>query len=283
MAQSSPWLRRHAGLPEGFFEALGGGSRSTRIERERDELLAVVNDVTFDFAFEPSDVATLWVAVGERRVVTARRQALRSVDRLRAAANRGEAIGSPLALLDHLLRDQADELQRLVRQATERVDDIEDKVLAGRTGDDSADLARLRRLMVRLQRLLAPEPGALLRLLGNPPRWVPAEDLQRLRDASEDFALALRDVAALQERVKLLQEEADSRVAMENNRILFLLTTVTVLALPINLVAGLMGMNVGGIPLAEHAHGFAWVVALVLGVTGGAAWLVLKRLGRKRR
>jgi hypothetical protein len=27
-------------------------------------------------------------------------------------------------------------------------------------------------------------------------------------------------------------------------------------SLPINIVAGLMGMNVGGVPLAQHAHGF---------------------------
>jgi Mg2+ and Co2+ transporter CorA len=35
----------------------------------------------------------------------------------------------------------------------------------------------------------------------------------------------------------------------QNNRSLFVLTTVTVLALPINIIAGLLGMNVGGIPL----------------------------------
>jgi zinc transporter len=38
-------------------------------------------------------------------------------------------------------------------------------------------------------------------------------------------------------------------------------------------------MNVGGVPLAQHAHGFWIVVAVVLGFTGLAAWLVL----RKRR
>jgi zinc transporter len=32
-------------------------------------------------------------------------------------------------------------------------------------------------------------------------------------------------------------------------------TVVTVMALPINLVAGLLGTNVGGIPLAQHSNG----------------------------
>ena len=45
-----------------------------RIERDGDALLGVVNDVTFDFSFEPSDLATLWVSVRERLVISARRQ-----------------------------------------------------------------------------------------------------------------------------------------------------------------------------------------------------------------
>lgn len=262
-AGTLPWLREHGVLDEDDAEALREGSRSSRIERSGDALFAVINDVAFDFSWEASDVATLWLWVTPRRVVSARRHPLRSVDRLRVAVKRGEAPPTPVALLDHLLRDQADELQHINRQAAERVDDIEDELLAGKLGTHSAELARLRRLAVRLQRLLAPEPAALLRMLGNPPAWIPAADLQSLRQASEEFAVVLRDIGALQERIKLLQEETAAQVAEENHRSLYLLTMVTVLALPINLVAGLMGMNVGGVPLSDAAHGFWWVVALI--------------------
>ena len=105
-----------------------------------------------------------------------------------------------------------------------------------------------------------------MRMLSNPPRWVSDGDMQKLHHANEEFALVLRDVAVLQERIKLMQDEAATRVAEENNRTLFVLTMVTVLALPINLVAGLLGMNVGGIPLADHPHGF-WVVVGVITVS----------------
>lgn len=279
-ARSEPWLRQHAELNDGFFEAPRAGSRSSRIEREGDALFAVINDVVFDFAFDASDVATLWVALREGLVVSARRHPLRSIDRLRADVKRGERLATPVALLDHLLRDQADELQRIVRAATERIDDIEDAVLAGHTAGHGAELARLRRLAVRLHRWLAPEPGALMRLLANPPAFVSAGDTERLRQAGEDFAVVQGDIAALQERIKLLQDEAAARVAEENNRSLFMLSTVTVMALPINLIAGLMGMNVGGIPLGEHPHGFAWVVLVTVTITALLGWLIWRRVHR---
>jgi zinc transporter len=131
-------------------------------------------------------------------------------------------------------------------------------------------------LLVRLQRLLAPEPAALFRLLKKPPAWIVEDDLQELRQSTEEFNVALSDMAALQERIKLLQEEIAGRVAEANNRSLYVLTIVTVLALPINIMAGLFGMNVGGIPLNEHPHGFWIVVAMIASFTGIAAWFAFK-------
>jgi zinc transporter len=279
---AEPWLRAHSGLDDSFYEALHQGSRSTRIERVVDTLFAVVNDVTFNFAFEASDVATLWISVRAHVVITARRSPLRAVDHLRVAVRRGERVASAAALLDHLLRDQADELQRIARTATDRVDDIEDALLVGRTERLSAELAQLRRMSVRLQRLLAPEPSAFLRMLAHPPEWVSEGDRQRLQQASEEFSVVLRDIGALQERIKLLQDESAARVAEENNRSLFILTMVTVLALPINLVSGLMGMNVGGVPFNQHPLGFWLVLALIAMVTAAIVRIAVRRLGPRK-
>ena len=81
------------------------------------------------------------------------------------------------------------------------------------------------------------------------------------------------------ERIKLLQEELAAVVNEQSNRILFLLTLATVLALPFNLIAGMFGMNVGGIPLAQHRHGFAIVLSVVTVVTvlGGVIAVRRKR------
>ena len=58
------WLREHVTLSDQFYESLRDGSRSTRVELDDDMLVAVVNDVHYDFAFEPSDISTLWLSVG---------------------------------------------------------------------------------------------------------------------------------------------------------------------------------------------------------------------------
>ncbi len=271
------WLREHASLPDEFFETLHEGSRSTRIEHADHSLIAVVNDVLHDFAFEASDIATLWLSVSSNVMISARRKPLKSVDRLRNAVNQGEHFSSPTELLTHLLRDQADVLIGIVRNVIKKIDDIEDHLLADRLNHKRANLGELRRVLVRLQRLLAPEPAALFRLLQRPPVWVAERDVQELRQSTEEFAVVLSDMASLQERIKLLQEEIAASVNEQNNRSLFVLTIVTVLALPINIIAGLLGMNVGGVPLAQHENGFWIVVAIVATFTAIAGWLAFRK------
>ena len=270
-AATERWLREHMDEAEAFIDALHEGSRSTRIEYAQAALIAVVNDVLYEFDFEPSQIATLWMCVDQRTLVSARLQPLRSIDRLRAAVKGGETFGSSVALLTHLLRDQADVLVQIVRAATDRVDKVEDSLLAGRAQLGRTRLGALRRVLVRLRRLLAPEPGALFRLLNQPPAWIAAGDVHELRHSTEEFSAVLADMTALQERIKLLQEEIAAQITEETNRSVYVLTMVTVLALPINIIAGLLGMNVGGVPLAEHDHGFWIVVAIIASFTVVAA------------
>jgi len=123
---------------------------------------------------------------------------------------------------------------------------------------------------------MAPEPAALFRLLQRPPAWIADDDLQDLRQSSEEFSAVLTDMASLQERIKLLQEEIAAMINERNSKSLYTLTVFTVVALPINLIAGLFGMNVAGIPLAEHPHGFWMVVALILVISGAALWRLLR-------
>ena len=275
-AASEKWLRQHAGLADEFYDSLHEGSRSTRIELADDTLIAIVNDLRLDVASDPSDISTLWAAVAPHMLISARRTPLKAIERLHQAVQQGEAIHSPVELLVHLLLDQADVLVKIVRDSVAKVDEIEDALLAGRLRHKREDLGSMRRILVRLQRLLAPEPAALFRLLQRPPAWIGDKDVQELRQSTEEFSVVLNDMTTLQQRIELLQEEIAARVNESNGRSLFVLTIVTVLALPINMIAGLLGMNVGGLPLAEHPNGFWIVVGVVLAFTAVAGVLVVR-------
>jgi zinc transporter len=79
------------------------------------------------------------------------------------------------------------------------------------------------------------------------------------------------------ERVRLLQEELSAHLNEQTNRTLFVLTVATVLTLPMVIIPGLFGMNVGGVPFKDHPAGFWVVVGLVVGIVGLAVAITTKR------
>ncbi|HZD08049.1 MAG TPA: transporter, partial [Candidatus Limnocylindrales bacterium] len=273
---SEPWLRQYLTLPDTFYESLHSDVDSTHLEQDGDTLVARIHDVLFDFTFD-APVATTSLCIKPRVLVSAHLRPWRSINQLRAAVQAGQVFRSPIEILARLLRDQASVLVDIVRKSKRQVGPMEEQLLAKRVSVSRSELGSLRRMLVRLQRLLAPEPAAFFRLLSRPPDWISPDQLQNLQQAAEKFSTAISDTAALVERVKQLQEELAALVSEQTNRTLFLLTMVTVLALPINLVAGLFGMNVGGIPLNQHPYGFFLVLSPLLILTVFLAYWALVR------
>jgi zinc transporter len=275
---SEPWLRRYLTLPDTFYESLNSEVDATHLEQDGDALVARIHDVLYDFTFDVP-VATTTLCIMPRLAVSAHARPWRSIDQLKAEVQAGQAFRSPIAILARLFREQASVLVDIVRKSKRQVSPMEQQLLAKRISVSRSELGSLRRMLVRLQRLLAPEPAAFFRLLNRPPDWITEDELQNLQQSAEKFSTAISDAASLVERVKQLQEELSALVSEQTNRTLFILTMVTVLALPINLVAGLFGMNVGGIPLSQARYGFFLVVCPLVVLT---AFLAYWGLGRRR-
>ena len=64
----------------------------------------------------------------------------------------------------------------------------------------------------------------------------------------------------------------------QTNRSLHVLAIVTTVFLPASLVAGIFGMNVGGVPLVNDPSGFVWSMAITVAASAVVYWL-LKRSG----
>ena len=131
-------------------------------------------------------------------------------------------------------------------------------------GDEPQRLAPVRRTAVRLHRQLA-----ALRLLFR--RWsLPGQTElpSRIGEAAGRLAQRLdgldHEIAALQDRARLLQDEIGAKLAAATNRNLYVLTIVTAFLLPPTLVAGVFGMNVTDVPFTKDPGGFIWAMALTI-------------------
>ena len=275
-ARAQHWVQSHFQVDDDFFDEIHSASPRTRLAEQSSALLAVLNDVTLNQENRSTQNATLWIWCRRNLVVSARYRPSVMIEKMQQRLAR-HSFPSAEALLLYLLGEQESQLEQVVRRISQVVDNIEERLLSPAIKANRSELGHYRRMLLRIQRLLAPEPAALFRLLNRPPAWLNHDTLRELRAFTEEFSVVLNDLASLMERIRLLQEEIAARLMEQSNRTLYLLTVITVLALPINIVAGFFGMNVGGIPLAANPHGFLLLVLIVLAFTLLAGWLALRR------
>ena len=261
------WLE-YIELSPSFKEVLHEERRSSRLSHSHLGLFAVLNEVPEEtMPSGTSELATLWISVRQHWLLSAWNHSFRAVKALDALLADGKVLfHNPAALTVYFLNQQADALVHQLRQAADIANHVEAMLLTDRL-PKRADLGGLRRNLLRLQRLLAPEPAALFRLVNRLPHWVQEEDADYLHLATENFSVILRDMNGLQDRIELLEDEITARVAEKTNRNVFILTSVTVLSLPSTIVAALFGMNVGGLPFRYAAFGFWLVFALAIALT----------------
>lgn len=77
-------------------------------------------------------------------------------------------------------------------------------------------------------------------------------------DLHEHLERSLRAIAAANEQLDNLYHYYNLRSSDRMNRSIYLLTVISVIFLPLNLVVGFFGMNTGGLPFQNHPMGTAY-------------------------
>ena len=237
----------------------------------------ILPDIERDFADQALGSGRFFFWLDGRQLITARRHPLRAAEHLRIQVELGLRLASPAEALARLPEHFAALVEaRLVSLAAE-LGRIEDAVLADRYNDTKA-LGSLRRELSRYAREFSGLRAAVHRAMsarhGGLTNSPLLEHLPLLLQDAEDFD---RDAAALSDRARLIYEEIETRAAATTNRSLAALTVASTLLLPPTFVAGLFGMNVGGIPWADQPEGF-WFVLAFIGVVIVFSYTVLRRL-----
>jgi zinc transporter len=146
------------------------------------------------------------------------------------------------------------------------------------------ELRRVWRRALGYERYVDPQRDLLLRILGLGLPWLEAPDVSRRWHAAVGFFETLaHEIDSILDHLRALQDSLANRTAEQVNRRLYLLTVFSTILLPLSLVTGLFGSNIGirggNILGAWHPLWFgAEVLGLVLLGLGVFAILRSRRL-----
>ncbi|NKX43158.1 zinc transporter ZntB [Roseicyclus persicicus] len=270
-----------AGLDDYVVEALTAEETRPRCTVHEDGVILILRGVNLNPGAEPEDMVSVRLWVTGDRVIGATRRPLHAIDDLVAACRRGLAPQSPGDFVSKLALRLADRAEPAVAELNEVMDDIEEAALTPEDGIPRAPLSAARRSAILLRRHLVPQRDALTTLEIEDLPWLADRDRARLREAADRVTRLGEELDAIRDRAQLLHDQLMDQRAERLNQRMLLLSVVAAIFLPLSLLTGLLGINVGGVPGAGQPWAF-WVVAGVLVAVGVALWAWVRRTGMLR-
>ncbi|MDM9622508.1 CorA family divalent cation transporter [Rhizobium sp. S96] len=283
---AAEWVERQGGLDPFVTEALLEEETRPRVEPVDEGLLIILRGVC---ATAPEEVENgnreidlvplhLWSDVN--RLISLRDSGhyIMALRDIRLALEKGKGpqrTGDLLALIgDKLVRD----LEPVLDGMDEEVDELDEMIFHGDASEVRERLKLLRRRSVQLRRYLAPQRDALNRIEHDDAPWLLERDKLRLREVIDKLMRFIEYLDAIRDRTGILHDDLSTviseRIARNSNR----LAALAALLLPPSVVAGLFGMNVGGIPGVNDTWAFVIIVAFVT-ITSIATLWALRRIG----
>ncbi|WP_373538798.1 CorA family divalent cation transporter [Chamaesiphon sp.] len=271
------WIATCDRIPQVARELLLTAEPHIQLEVLAEGFVSVLGDLHYDFDADPDNLGLLRMYVAPGWVISVRGRPLKAIDRLRVSLLHGAQIETSLDLMVHFLQHVTEIFGNVIVNLRAVVDEIEDRVLNGDFQEQRSEIGILRRRLARLRRHLNGNRQALTQyLLPRLPIWCRDTDVVELRRDLERLDAVMQDLELVQERARLLQEEMAGRLQETLNRNLYVLSIVTTIFLPVTLVTGIFGMNVGGVPWTQEPIGFWWTI-LTMVATLATTLMVLRR------
>lgn len=274
-------LLRAADLDDYVIDALSAGETRPRCTVHGDGAIMNLRGVNLQEGAEVEDMISVRLWLTSSSVVGVWRRPLIAISDLLAAVERGHAPVSPGDFVARLALRLADRAEPAVADLNERVDELEEMLLDEEARIDRGRLAAVRRTSIILRRYLMPQRDALTTLEIEDLAWLGEHDRSRLREAAERIYRLGEDLDAIRDRAQIISDQLMDARAERLNAQMLVLSIVAAIFLPLSLLTGLLGINVGGVPGASDPSAF-WIVTAIIVVIGAGLFVWARKSGMFR-
>lgn len=272
------WLSDEARLPESSVRILLEEETRPRATMTREGLLAILRGINLNVGEDPYDMIALRMWMTESRLVTVRCQPMKTpreiLNEYLTKAAGPETIPHLTVFLTERLTER---MNAVVVELDEKLDTIEETLEDSETASVRSALNEVRYAAVGLRRYIGPQREALARIVAERPSWMDREIESHFREAGDKLQRYIEDLDAAKDRAHVIRDEISNRLADAMNQRMYALSMITGIFLPLGLITGLLGINVGGMPGVENNAAF-WIICACLVAILAVELYIFRRL-----
>lgn len=282
--------------PLALADVVNVGQRPKIEEYEEDELFIVarmtVRDAPAAGEARPSPAAWRWeqisLFIGEGFVATFQEAEGDCFERVRRRLHHSAFADPPVAeaggLVAVLLDAVVDNYFPLLEHLSERLESIEDRVVAKPERAILSEIYEVKRELMNFRRAAWPLRDVLNELARSQHRLMPAHARPFLRDTADHAVQVVDVLESYRELAASFVDVYLSSISYETNEVMRVLTIIATIFIPLTFLVGIYGMNFDYMPETEWWWGYPMVWAICIGVAVGMLGLFwrLGWVGRRK-
>ncbi|MDP9228440.1 MAG: magnesium transporter CorA family protein, partial [Actinomycetota bacterium] len=252
-AAEQSWLQENFDFHALDLEDVLSRNQRPKIDKYDDYLFIVLNFPVFDRERGRLGSGELDLFVGPGFLITIPNQPLQPVEYLFERCRQKEELRDQLFargsgyLLYRIVDDCFDYCFPMLRKIGSKLDALEEEIFEGRSEEIVRDISNVKQEIINFRTVIRPQRPVLRDLEGVKDRYLaPEMDLEIYFDDIVDAHERIWDMLEnYKEVVQALEETNESVISHRVNGILKVLTSISVIVLPLTLIASIWGMNVG--------------------------------------
>jgi magnesium transporter len=261
------WLQERFEFHPLDYEDVISRNQRPKVDEYDDYLFIVLHFPRYDKAVGRLNAAEVDLFVGPDFLITIPNEPLQPIEylfeRCRTNEELRESVFSkgPGYLLYKIVDDLVDSSFPMLRKIGNKLERIEEEIFEGNSAEVVRDISNVKQEIINFRKIVRPQRSAFQDLERNKARYI-TDDLEiyfeDINDASERVWDMLENY---KEVVEALEGTNEAEIAHRTNATFRVLTAISVIVLPLTLVASIWGMNV-----KVPGEGFRSAFYLVLGV-----------------
>ncbi|WP_028065152.1 magnesium transporter CorA family protein [Solirubrobacter soli] len=258
------WLEEHFDFHALDYEDVRSRNQRPKVDEYDDYLFIVLHFPRYDKKVSRLNAAEVDIFVGPDFLITLPNEPLEPIsylfERCRANEELRDGLFSkgPGYLLYKIVDDCVDSSFPMLNKIGLKLDRIEEEIFEGDGDDVVRDISNAKQEIINFRKIIRPQRLAFRDLERNKARYI-AEDLDIYFDDLIDGSERAWDMLEnYKEVVEGLESTNESAIAHRTNETFQVLTAISLIFLPLTLIASVFGMNVP-VPAEHGAHAF-WII-----------------------
>ncbi len=267
-ALEQAWLEEHFDFHPLDYEDVRSRNQRPKVDEYDDYLFIVLHFPRYDKTVSRLNAAEVDIFVGPEYLITLPNEPLQPIsylfDRCRSNEELRDSIFSkgPGYLLYKIVDDSVDASFPMLAKMGNKLERIEQEIFEGKGEEVVRDISNVKQEIINFRKVVRPQRTAFRDLERNKARYL-AEDLdiyfEDIIDASERVWDLLENY---KEVVEGLEATNESALAHRTNETFRVLTAISLVFLPLTLIASVWGMNVR-VPGEQSITAF-WIIMVVM-------------------